>query len=194
MLLPYTLWSQQFYWMFRRNETFIVVDMNVNRGKPVGSQLVYGYISSPGSGTSFEDIIMFEDIIQTFFANRTNIKSPYLKIYTDVKGKTDIPESERINVVTNAASRKAADLIARANAGDGVDQYDAIISNPQKAKLTSSSNSTEQEYSGTDKLYYTIVYLRKTDINDTITPKWGTNSGIKYYSQDQITQLAGFSD
>jgi hypothetical protein len=179
----------------------VVVDMNVNRGKPVASQSVYGNINNPGSGTSFEDEKMFDDIfIELFnkfgndwprnFKYRNKINRPYLKLYTDVKGKTDIPESERISVVTNVASTSAADIISRfGETGDGVDQYDAIISNPQKAKLTSSSNSTKQQYSGTDKLYYTIVYLRKTDINDTITPKWGTNNGIKYYSQDQITQL-----
>lgn len=179
----------------------VVVDMNVNRGKPVASQSVYGNINNPGSGTSFEDEKMFDDIFLELFNKfgndwnrnfkyRNKINRPYLKLYTDVKGKTDIPETDRISVVTNVASTSAADIISRfGETGDGVDQYDAIISNPQKAKLTSSSNSTEQEYSGTDKLYYTIVYLRKTDINDTITPKWGTNRGIKYYSQDQITQL-----
>lgn len=168
----------------------VISDTNVARGKLSGTKFINGNIANPGNNVSSADKQFFEDIKSELSLT----SGPYVKIVSNVKGDGNVSETDRINNLTLTASQTAGGILGShvLNISDSISlkDYDAIISKPQGAKLTSASKSETVPYESSGKLYYTVVFVKKIDINNNnVSPTWGVNRGIRYYAQDQLNQL-----
>lgn len=166
-------------------EQSIVTDTNVKRGK-VGSATSYGSIDSP-SNVSSADRSFFDKVNSI---KRTNPKSkrPYIKLYSNVTKGGTASENDRLQSVAGVARREASALIDRFGGPGALSEYSAIISEPQDAKKQADASSTVS-YDPSAKLYYTVVFIMTSDINTTISPKWGVTGTMKFFGEDQISSL-----
>jgi hypothetical protein len=166
-------------------EQQIVTDTNVKRGK-IGNQTIYGEIDNPRN-VSPADSKFFNQVNSI---NRMNPKSkrPFIKIYSNVTRDGSVSESERLQSVANIARREASKLIDSFGGPGELNEYSAIISNPQDAKKQAEKSDTVS-YDPNAKLYYTIVFIMTSDINSNISPDWGVVKQMKFFGEDQISSL-----
>lgn len=167
-----------------------ISDTNVAR-PGLGTLYIYGNIEDPPD-VSQADATFFKKINQTLPKTNKLTKRPFIKIFTKSKGG-GVDENSRITNAALTVLGRASNLINSYSADitkPKLADFSMIVSQPQIAKPLKKATDSEiaTEYNPEDKLYYTFVLIKNTDINTSITPSY-TVSGTKVYAESQISSL-----